>query len=501
MTQRRPNPQQTNTTRSRADGISLAPILFFVSVVNSCLAVFMLLPALIDYLDGSQDYVAFLACALGTLFVGAGLAIATNDKQQRISQNETLLLLPITWAIACLVCALPLMLSDLHLSFTDAVFEAVSGLTNSGSTVIVGLDAAPRGVLFWRFLLMWIGGFGVVTIAVLALPFLRIGGLQLFSLDLSPSSAKFVPRMVEVVTQIGLIYAALTVLCATAYWLAGMTPFDAIGHAMSTLATGGFSSHDSGLGFFNSPAIEWIAVLFMAVGAMPFGLYIVALYGRPEALYRDQQVRLFLGIILGATLLIMLWRLAHADIGLLQALREAAFVTVATITTSGFSGYDYAAWGGFVESLAFLLMLIGGCTGSTVGGIKVFRLHVMIQSLRAQIHRQIFPHGTFRVTFNGETLSDAVRAGVATYIFVYLLLLAFLCVAISATGLPFAESLGAAATALGNVGPGLGPNSGPCCTFRDVPDAAKWLMSFGMLAGRLEILILIIPLSRFFWRN
>ncbi len=498
---RRRFPTNHNTPRSRAEGISLAPILFFVSVVNSCLGVFMLLPALIDYLDGSRDYAAFLVCALGTLFVGAGLAIATNDKQQRINQNETLLLLPITWVIACLVCALPFMLSDLHLSLADAVFEAVSGLTNTGSTVIAGLDDAPRGVLFWRFLLMWIGGFGVVTIAVLALPFLRIGGLQLFSLDLSPSSAKFVPRMVEVVTQIGLIYAALTALCAVCYWLAGMSSFDAIGHAMTSLATGGYSSHDAGIGFFNSPAIEWIAVVFMTLGAMPFGLYIVAIHGRPEALYRDQQVRLFLGIILASMLLITAWRMVHFDIGLLQALREGAFVTVATITTTGFTGYDYSSWGGFTESLAFLLMLIGGCTGSTVGGIKVFRVYIMLQSLRAQIHRQIFPHGTFRVTFNGETISDAVRVGVATYFFVYLLMLAFLCLAISATGLPFSESLGAAATSLGNVGPGLGPNSGPCCTFKEFPDTAKWLMSFGMLAGRLEILILIIPLSRFFWRN
>ncbi|WP_428246654.1 TrkH family potassium uptake protein [Ferrovibrio sp.] len=500
MTARRPI-SKTPATSGRAEGISLAPILYFVSVVMCCLGVFMLVPMAVDAVDGHRDAYAFLACALGTIFIGAGIAIATHNKQQRISQNETLLMLPVTWALACLVCAVPFMLSTLKLPLADAVFEAVSGLTNTGSTVIVGLDNAPRGILFWRFLLMWIGGFGVVTIAVLLLPFLRIGGLQLFSLDLSPSSSKFVPRMVEVVTQIGLIYIALTILSSISLWFAGMNAFNAIGHSMSAIATGGFSSHDAGIGYYNSPAVEWVSIIFMTLGAMPFGLYILALYGRPEALYRDQQVRLFLGIILVAALLIALWRVVHYDIEVMQALREGFFVTVATITTTGYTGYDYSTWGGFVEAIVLLLMLSGGCTGSTVGGLKVFRIFVMVQILRAQIHRQIFPHGTFRVTFNGETISDAVRAGVVTYFFTYLLTMAFLAVAIAATGMPLLDSLGAAATALGNVGPGLGPTSGPCCTFKEIPDAAKWLMSFGMLAGRLEILILIIPFSRYFWRT
>lgn len=489
-------------TASRADaGINLAPILFFVSAVMCVLGAAMLVPMAFDIIDRHSGYKVFLLCAGGTIFVGAGIAIATRGRDMKIRQAETLLLLPITWVTACLVCAVPFMLSDLHLSLADAVFEAVSGLTNTGSTVIVGLDQAPRSLLFWRFLLMWIGGFGVVTIAVLALPFLRIGGLQLFSLDLSPNSSKFVPRITEVVGQIGMIYVALTIICAVCYWLAGMSPFDAAGHAMTALATGGYSSHDASIGFFQSAAIEWVSVVFMALGAMPFGLYIMTLYGRPEALYRDQQVRLFLGIILVAVAALTALRMVRFDIPFLQAVREAAFVTVATVTTTGFTSHDYSQWGGFAEVIALMLMIIGGCTGSTVGGIKVFRFHVMIQMLRAQVHRQIYPHGAFRASFNGETIPDAVRTGVANYIFLYLLLLAFLSLAIAGTGLSFTESLGAAAAALGNIGPGLGPNSGPCCTFKEFSDPAKWLMSFGMLAGRLEIVILIIPFSRAFWRT
>lgn len=481
--------------------IRLAPILFFVGVVSGCFGLAMLAPMLIDIADGHEDYVVFLTCAAGTLFAGAGIAIATYNRSIQINLNETLLLLPATWFTICLVSAIPFMVSELQLPLADAVFEAVSGLTTTGSTVIIGLDDLPRGLLLWRFLLQWIGGFGVVTIAVLALPFLRIGGLQLFNLDLSPNSTKFVPRIREVVGQIGIIYAVLTVICAICFWLAGMPTFDAIGHAMTALATGGYSSHDSSIGFFQSAAVEWIAVLFMALGAMPFGLYIVALYGRPGALWRDEQVRLFLGIILACIVLLLLWRVMKHDIGFWRALRESAFVTVSTITTTGFTSHDFSLWGGFAENIALLLMLIGGCTGSTVGGIKVFRILAMFKLVRAQLHRQIYPHGTFRITYNGENISDAIRAGVATYIFMYLMLITVLTLAIALFGLDFRESLAAAVTALGNNGPGLGPNIGPCCTFQTVPDGVKWLMSFGMLAGRLEILILFIPFSRAFWRS
>ncbi|WP_298728111.1 TrkH family potassium uptake protein [uncultured Ferrovibrio sp.] len=493
-------PSQSAAGRG-STGVRLAPILFFVGAVSCCFGIAMLAPMLADLLEGHEDYKVFLICAFGTLFIGAGIAIATYDRNQNINLNETLLLLPATWITVSLVAALPFMISELQLSLADAVFESVSGLTTTGSTVITGLDTLPRGLLLWRFLIQWIGGFGMVTVAVLALPFLRIGGLQLFSLDLSPSSTKFVPRITEVVGQIGIIYTLLTALCALCFWSAGMDGFDAIGHAMTALSTAGFSSHDAGLAYFDSVLIEWIAIMFMVIGAIPFGLYVVAAYGRPDRLLNDDQVRLFFAIILTVAILLTVWRIAEHDRPFWLALHESLFMTVATITTTGFAGYDFTNWGGFAELIALLLMLIGGCTGSTVGGIKVFRILTMMRMLRAQLQRQIFPHGAFRVTFNGENIPDAVRAGVASYIFIYLVLLMLLTLAIALFGLDFRESLGAAATALGNNGPGLGPHSGPCCTFKDVPTGVKWLMAVGMLAGRLEILILLIPFSRSFWRH
>ncbi|WP_374298692.1 TrkH family potassium uptake protein [Ferrovibrio sp.] len=481
--------------------VTLAPILYFVSIIVCCFGIAMFAPMLIDLVDGHEDYRIFLTCATGTLFVGGGIAMANRGRNVKMNLQETLLAIPIAWLTVTFTSAIPFMLSDFHLSMTDAVFETMSGLSATGSTVIVGLDTAPRGLLLWRFLLVWFGGFGVVTIAVLLLPFLRIGGLQLFSIDLSAQSGKFLPRITEVVTQIGFIYIGLTVACSICYWLAGMESFDAIGHAMAAVATGGFSSKDANIGHYQSAAVEWISVIFMALSAMPFVLMLQTVYGRLDALWRDSQVRLFLALIVIGIALIAFWRVSVNNTPFGQAIREAAFNVVSIISCTGFTSQDFSSWGAFPELLLLIAMLIGGCTGSTAGGIKIFRILTLMQLLRAQVRRQVMPHATIRITFNGDNIPDSVRAGVTNYFFVYLLSFFLLSLAISFTGLSIPESMGSAATALGGVGPSLGPNIGPCCTFRDIPDPAKWFMALGMLAGRLEILILLIPFSRSFWRH
>jgi trk system potassium uptake protein TrkH len=491
-----------SASRRRSDSpITLAPILYFISVIVCCFGVAMFLPMVIDLIDGHEDYRIFIICGFGTLFIGGGIALANRGRDVKMNVQETLLAIPLAWLTVTLCSAIPFMLSDLRLSLTDAVFETMSGLSATGSTVIVGLDNAPRGLLLWRFLLVWFGGFGVVTIAVLLLPFLRIGGLQLFSIDLSAQSGKFLPRITEVVTQIGFIYIGLTITCAICYAIAGMNVFDAVGHAMAAVATGGFSSKDANIGYFNSPAIEWISVVFMALSAIPFVLLLQAAHGRAMPLWRDSQVRLFLALILFGIGMITFWRVMENGAPLGQAIREAAFNVVSLISCTGFTSQNFSEWGAFPELLLLIAMLIGGCTGSTAGGIKVFRILTLAQLLRAQVKRQVMPHATIRITFNGETIPESVRTGVTNYFFVYLLSFFVLSLAISFTGLSLPESFGSAATALGGVGPSLGPNIGPCCTFKEIPDTAKWFMALGMLAGRLEILILLIPFSRSFWRN
>jgi trk system potassium uptake protein TrkH len=479
----------------------LAPVLHFLGIILCCLGAVMLVPAAVDAVDGSPDVRAFLGAAAVTVFAGVTLAVGFAGETLRIGLRQGVLAVILTWIEASLFGSLPFLLADQPLAFVDAIFETVSGLTATGSTIYQGLDRAPRGVLLWRFLLIWLGGFGLVTFAVLILPYLRVGGLQLFMIDLSARPGKFLPKTGEVVAQIAAIYVVLTLACAIAFGAAGMNTLDAVGHAMAALATGGFSSHDAGLGWFKSPAIEWIATLFMLLGAMPFALYIHLGRGQPGPLIHESQVRLFLLVVATGTLLLALWRLGGGAATLEQAFREAAFNVVSCISTTGFTSHDFAQWGGFASLLLFCAMLMGGCTGSTAGGVKMFRLYILLEALKAQIQRQIYPSGVFSVHYNRQPVAPAIVAAVVTYAFAYLATFSLLAIALSLTGLGFEESLGASATSLGGVGPGLGPRIGPCCTFAGVSDTAKWLLVLGMLAGRLEILLLILPFTPAFWRT
>lgn len=494
-----PTPRVSVGPVSVAAVFSLAPVLHFLGIVLTGLGAFMILPALVE-LAGGGGFRVFAGAAAVTLFTGVSLTLAFSGEAMRINLRQGVLAVILTWIGVSYFGALPFMFADRPLSLTDAVFETVSGLTATGSTVYLGLDGAPRGILLWRFLLVWLGGFGLVTFAVLILPYLRIGGLQLFTIDLSARPGKFLPKTAEVVAQIALIYGFLTLACAIAFGAAGMGTFDAVGHAMSALATGGFSSHDAGIGYFRSPAIEWVASLFMLVGAMPLVLFIYLVRGQPGPLLAESQVRLFLLVILSGVLLLAAWRLQGGAPTFEQAFREATFNVVSMISTTGFTSHDFDKWGGFASLLLFCAMLMGGCTGSTAGGVKMFRLYVLVDALRAQIQRQIYPHGVFSVHYNRQPVPPAIVGAVVTYAFAYLATFSLLAVALAFTGLGMEESLGASATSLGGVGPALGPRIGPCCTFAAIPDISKWLLIFGMLAGRLEILLLLLPLTRAFWR-
>ena len=482
-------------------GLDIGSIAFFIGAIVCFFGLSMLLPAGLDYLDGNDDDRVFMGCSAILVFFGLTMALTFRRKKYALGVREVVLAAPLTWIAVVGLAALPFVFSSFRLSYGDAVFETMSGATATGSTVIVGLDTAPRGLLLWRWLLIWFGGFGFVTLAVLVLPFLRIGGMQLFVLDLSAQSGKFVPRMIDVVVKIALVYATITVIGAIAFRVAGMSQFDAIGHSMAAVATGGFSSHDAGIGYFQSPTIEWIAIVEMAVSAMPFVLFIEALRRGPAPLWKELQVRLFAGIIVGSSLTLTVWLVARESIGLLDALRQATFNVVSIITTTGFTSQDFSLWGGFPSVLILMLMLVGGCTGSTAGGIKMFRLCLLLEAIRTQLHRQIYPHGTFLVTYNTTPVQDSVRAGVAGYFFVYLSTFFMFALALSLTGMSFEAGLGASATALGGVGPGLGNVIGPCCTFAPLPAVAKWLLVLEMMAGRLEILVVVIPLTRTFWRT
>lgn len=481
--------------------VEFAPIAFFVGTIVVAGGITMLLPALVDIYYGHEDYKVFLTCCAVNMFFGCALIASGRGFKTSMNIREVMLTVPITWLMVALFACFPFVFSEYQLSFTDAYFETMSGLTTTGSTVMVGLDEAPKGLLMWRFLLQWFGGFGVVTFALFVLPFLRIGGMQLFAIDLAAQTGRIAPRMTSVIARVGLIYLGLTIACAACYRLAGMDTFDAIGHAMTTIATGGYSSHDASFAYFNSPLINAIAIFFMLISSMPFLLHIEMARGRLGAWFNDSQVRAFYGIVVLATAAMMAWLVFDQDMPVGEALLNAAFAVTSVITTTGFAAGDFGVWGAFPLVLLLLLMLAGGCTGATTGGIKMFRLVVLVANVGLQVKRQIYPHITAAVVYNREPIPDLVRASITNYFFVFMSSFVILAILLGATGLTFEESISAAATAIGNVGPGFGPRIGPCCTFSEVSDAAKWLMIFGMLAGRLEILILFLPLTPLFWRS
>lgn len=481
--------------------IDLRPILMVVGILLTTLAVAMFLPALADATAGNPGWIVFLASAFLTLFIGVSLVLTNRVGPVNLSVRQTFLLTTLSWTVLTAFAALPFAFAKLDLTYTDAFFEAMSGLTTTGATVIVGLDEAAPGILLWRALLQWLGGIGIIVMAIAVLPMLRIAGMQLFRTESSEISEKVLPRTTQLSAVIGLIYVSLTAVAAAAYWTAGMRPFEATVHAMTTIATAGFSTSGGSIGHFSSATIEWLAVLFMLVASLPFLLYFQAFSGHSRALWRDSQVRWFLSVVVAAVAVMTLWRWlpGGADFG--SALRQAAFNVVAVATTTGYSSTDYSLWGAFALTLFLLLMFMGGCTGSTAGGIKAFRFQVLYATARVQISRLMQPHGVFVPHFNDRAISDTVAQSVMSFFFLFAACFVVLALALAALGLDFLTSVSGAAAAITNLGPGLGDVIGPAGSYAPLPDAAKWLLSAGMLLGRLELFTVLVLFTPRFWRG
>lgn len=480
--------------------LDFRPILFILGLLLTTLALAMSLPALVDAATGHADWQVFLASAGLTLFIGVSLILTMRGGDMAIGIREAFVLTIGSWLGVTLFASLPFVFAELNLSFADAFFEAMSGITTTGATVIVNLDAAPPGILLWRALLQWLGGIGIIVTAVAMLPMLKVGGMQLFRMESSDTTDKVLPRAAQIATAIGAIYFILTAICAIAYWAAGMPGFDAVAHAMTTIATGGFSTSDDSLAAFATPGIEWIAVVFMIVGSLPFVLYLQAVRGRPMSLFRDSQVRWFLSLALALVIIVVLILLLTQDFSSAQSLRLSAFNTISILTGTGYSTAAFDNWGPFALTIFFLIMFIGGCAGSTTCGIKIFRFQILYETATAQIRRLVQPHGIFIPYYNRSPITDEVSMSVMSFFFFYVLVFIALALGLSALGLDFLTALSGAATAISNVGPGLGPEIGPNGTFTNLPDAAKWLLSAGMLLGRLELFTILVLFAPAFWK-
>ena len=480
--------------------LDFRPIALVNGLLLATLATAMMLPAAVDLGLGNPDWAVFASASGAALFVGLAMALASRGAGRRLGLREAFLMTTSAWLLLGFFAALPFVWSELSLSFTDAFFEAISGLTTTGATTITGLDTAPPGILLWRGLLQWLGGLGIIVMAIAVLPMLQVGGMQLFKIEAFETSEKILPRATQISGSLTGLYLLFTLICAIAYHLAGMPGLDAAIHSMTTIATGGFSSHDDSLGHFGSTPIETIAIIFMIVGGMPFLLFIKAAQGRPRSLLTDSQVRMFLTFIALFSALALLAQ-EQSEHGVDHGLREAIFNVVSIMTGTGYSTVDYDLWGPFAIALFFCIMFIGGCAGSTACCIKVFRFQVLYQNISQHLKRVLHPHGVFVNLYNGKPLPDHVSGAVMCFFFLYFLVVGVVAVLLSMQGLDLVTALSAAATTVSNVGPGLGPTIGPAGTFQPLPDGAKWTLAFAMLVGRLELFTVLVLLTPRFWRH
>lgn len=480
--------------------LDLRPIIFTLGVVLCAIAAAMLLPAIVDLLDGRPSWQVFAGSSAFTLFIGGlMLLVAYDDKPMKPGLKEGFVLTTLSWLLVAAFASMPFV--GLGLRYSDAFFEAMSGLTTTGATVLIKLDDLPRGILLWRALLQGLGGIGIVVTALIVLPFLRVGGMQLFQTESSDRSEKVLPRALELVTATAGVYVALIVACTALYLAFGMSPFDAICHALTTVSTAGFSTHDQSFGFFPSAALQWTCIVFMILGALPFVILIRAVRGEPTAIWYDEQVRGFLAFLFLVCLVTSIWLANTRELSFFEAARIATFNVTSIVTTTGFATEDYTTWGTSAFGLFFLLMFVGGCSGSTSGGIKIYRLQVAAMLSRSHFLHLMSPNRVVTLTYNRRRLADDVPFSVVAFLAIYMATIGFFTVVLTAIGLDLVTALSAAATAVGNVGPGLGDIIGPAGNYSGLPSSAKWVLSFAMLLGRLELFTVLVLLRPEFWRS
>ncbi|SLN30421.1 Trk system potassium uptake protein TrkG [Roseovarius litorisediminis] len=478
----------------------LRPVGYVIGLMVMALGLTMVLPMLVDIAEGLGHWPVFAESAALTTLVGGFVALACrNGVREGLTIQQTFLLTTGVWLALPIFGAIPFILGATEARVVDAFFEAMSGLTTTGSTVFTGLDDLPKGLLLWRGLMQWLGGVGIIVVAMVFLPELRVGGMQIFRSEAFETDGKILPRATEISSQISVIYLSLTLACVATYLFLGMNPFDATVHALTTVSTGGFSNYDASFGTFSGPA-EYAASVFMILAALPFVRYVQLVNGNSTPLLRDTQIHTFLmiiGVLVVVTSIVLTSIFPHHWE---QAVREALFNITSIISGTGYASVDYMNWGNFLISMFFFIGLIGGCAGSTACSVKIFRYQLLFSSIRAQVRRIHSPHGVFIPRYQGRPIDDDVLSSVMSFFMFFLVTLGLVAVALGLTGLDFTTSVSGAATAVGNIGPGLGDIIGPSGNFATLSDAAKWVLAIAMLIGRLELLAVYAIFTVSFWR-
>jgi trk system potassium uptake protein TrkH len=473
-------------------------VFFTLGILQIILGASMFVPIIVQFIYSEIDS-SFFGASIVTIVFGALFFLANIDHDRKVNLQQAFLLTALSWLSVAVFGSLPFIFSSMEMSITDAFFESMSGITTTGSTIISNLENAPKGILLWRAILQWLGGIGIIVMAITLMPIMNVGGMQLFKISSNDSSEKILPKSKEIALRLIYIYSALTAVCAISYWIFGMGKFDSLTHSMTTIATGGFSNYNQSIGYFNSIYIEISSMIFIILGSIPFIAYIKFLNGNKKIFTNDTQIKSFLKIIILSVIILSFYLVLTNNEN--YSFRSIFFNTISILTGTGYVNAEFDSWGSFPITIFLTLMFIGGCAGSTTCGVKIFRIQILYLFILNQLKKIIYPKGVFLIKYDQNSVDEKFVASIISFIFFYFVIFFILAALLSLTGLDFITALSGAATSISNVGPGLGPIIGPNGDFSSLPDISKWVLSVGMILGRLELFAILVLFLPSFWKN
>jgi len=475
-------------------------VFFTLGILQIILGISMIFPIIVQIIFNEVDS-SFISGSIITIIFGILFFLSNLDHEKKLSLQSAFLLTALSWLSIAIFGSLPFIFSELNLNFTDSFFESMSGITTTGSTIISDLNSSPKSILLWRAMLQWLGGIGIIVMAITLMPVMNVGGMQLFKISSGEASEKILPKTKEIALRLIFIYLILTFLCAFFYNIFGMNVFDSLTHSMTTIATGGFSNYNDSIGHFNSVKIEIISIIFIILGSIPFIAYIKFLSGKKNIFYKDEQIKSFIKIIFFSILILFFYLLFFnknfSDI----TIRSIIFNVVSILTGTGYVTQDFDTWGSFPLIFFLILMFIGGCAGSTACGIKIFRVQILYSFLKNQLKKIIYPRGIFILKYDNNNVNDKFISSIISFIYLYIIIFFIIAALLSLSGLDFTTSISGAATSISNVGPGLGDLIGPNGNFSELPNFSKWVLSFGMILGRLELFAILVLFLPSFWKK
>ncbi len=479
---------------------NLKPIALVSGTVTCAVGFFLFIPLITELVYRTESWQSYAVPILLYLIVGGSLVITNKNINLKISLKDAFIITVLSWMLITFLCAVPFVYTTVDLSVVDALFESMSGVTTTGSTVLNNIEDLPKGIVMWRAFLQWLGGIGIVVIALFILPFLRIGGMQLFHLEGDDPYDKTLPKMSSVIKRIFFIYSSFTIILIFLYYIFGMIFFEAIIHSFTTISTGGFSTRDSSFAYFNNEILV-IAIFFMIIGSLPFLVLVQTNFKNLLALYRDHQVRAFILILIIAIVLIFYFANRYIDGNFFNKIITVAFNTISIISGTGFTSDNYENWGNYASVLFLILMFVGGCAGSTTGGLKIFRFQILFKYLNLHLKKMLKPHVVTTSQFNGKKINEITYESVMSFFFLYIMTFFISALLLSFSGLDFITCLSASASSISNVGPGLGDVVGPLGNYSSLTSYSKIVLIFTMFLGRLEMLTIFVLFLPFFWKN